>query len=611
VSAEAERRVRWIRWKAALPLALVVAIGALIWVLYLDRAVERGVEEVGTRLIGALVELESADVRIAEGVVRLTGLQVTDPGSPMTNLVQADELTLNVRTAPLLQKKLIIDTMSALGVRFGTPRETSGAVDLPDSPETGLLMRQVDQWTSSVDVPPLSLAGLSRTVDVSAFESDSLATLRGARALKARTDSMRAEWETRLAGLDPRPSLDTARALLARIEGQSLRSLGLGGVRSALTTGRSTVSTLGELGDRLGALQGAVDAGVDSLRTGLATVADLRAQDYRYALGLLAIPSLSAPELGPSLFGDWAKERARPVMYWLGLAEQYMPPGVRRQLRPGPSRARSAGTDVLFPRSDDDLPRFLVGLAEATVELSGQGAAAGSYAARILDLTSNPARLGRPTRVTAERLRGASGPETATLSLVLDHTGAVARDSARATATGVPLPSFALAPLGGRVSLGAGTGSFTLAKEGEQLALAWSLSSSSVAWTRAEGREPSRIESVLWGAVSRLDSLAVDLRLAGSLSDLSLSVSSNVADAVARGLRELLGAEVEAARARVRSEVDQRIAAPLAEARTAVGGVETDVRARVEALRAELAEVRPRLEAEIRRLTGLGGSGSP
>lgn len=52
------------------------------------------------------------------------------------------------------------------------------------------------------------------------------------------------------------------------------------------------------------------------------------------------------------------------------------------------------------------------------------------------------------------------------------------------------------------------------------------------------------------------------------------------------------------------TRADRRIAAPLAEARNAVRTVETDVRGRVEALRAELAEVRPRLEAEIRRLAG-------
>ena len=73
-------------------------------------------------------------------------------------------------------------------------------------------------------------------------------------------------------------------------------------------------------------------AGADSLRSGLEGVVALRDEDYRYALGLLNIPSLAAPDLGPSLFGEWAKQRAEPVLYWLGMAERYMPPGVRRQL---------------------------------------------------------------------------------------------------------------------------------------------------------------------------------------------------------------------------------------------------------------------------------------
>ena len=605
MTGESREHVRWIRWKAALPLSLVLGALGIVWLLFLDTAVERGVEELGTRLIGARVDLAQADVRLRGGVVRLRGLQVTDPGAPMRNLVEADELTLNLRVAPLLERKLVIDTLAARGVRFGTARETSGAIDLPESSESGLLVRQVDEWISRLTVPTLSLDGLSGSVDVLSIELDSLATLNGARALHGATDSLRADWDARLRELDPRPLLDSATALLARIEGQSLRSLGLRGIRDALTTGRSTVMRLGALADGLSALERSVSTGVDTLRSGLSAVEELRERDYAYALGLLAIPSLSAPDLGPSLFGEWVREKAGPVLYWLGLAERYMPPGLRRRLSPGRTRARAPGTDVAFPR-EEELPGLLVELAEVRVELSGEPATAGTYAARIVDLTSDPARLGRPTRLSAERVGGSAGPETAVLSLVLDHTGPVVRDSARAVASGVPLPRFALAPLGGSVSLGRGTAAFTLVKSGDELTLAWSLSSTSLAWDLDVGRPQSRTQAVLWEAVSRLDSLAVDARLQGPLTDLSLSVSSNLAEAVARGLREQLGAEVEAARARVRSEVDQRIARPLAEARSAVGDVESEVRARVDDLRAELAEVRSRLGAEVRRLTGLG-----
>ena len=607
--AEVRTRVRVVRWKAAVPLVVLLILVGVGWVLLLDTVVERSVEKLGTRLVGALVELEYADVRIGDGVVAFRGLQVTNPSAPMTNLFEADEVVLNMRVPPLLEKKLVVDTVAVRGVRFGTPRETSGAVDLSDSPETGLLARQVDQWMESVRVPPLSLEGLTQTVDVTAIDPDSLATLQAARALRAEADSMRSALESRIEGLDPRPVLDTTRALLGRIEGQSIRTLGLGGIRDAVTTGRATLTRLDQLGEGLEQLQASVESGVDSLRSGLETIAALRDEDFRYALGLLNIPSLSAPDLGPSLFGDWAKQRAEPVLYWLRMAEEYLPPGVRRQLRPGPLRARAPGTTVTFPLADDPLPRLLVGLAEATVELSGENPAAGMYAARIVDLTSSPVQLGRPTRIFAERVGGVVGPDAASLFLLLDHTGTVPRDSARATATGLPLPRFALQALGGSVSLGEGAASFSLARDGEELSLGWGLASGSISWAAAEGRQQSRIESILWQSVSRLDSLAVDVRLRGELPNLSLSVSSNLADAVARSLREQLGAEIESARARVRSEVEQRIAGPVGEASSAVTTIETDVRQRVEGLRTELAELRGRLEAEVRRLAGIGGAG--
>ena len=139
-----------VRLQGLIPLVLfLVLLVVAIWLL-LDPLVKWGVEDVGTELVGAKVDLASADVHLFKGSVTLNGLQVTDPAHPMTNLVQAEQIVADVSLAPLLEKKLVLDTVAVRGVRFGTPRKTSGALAHP-GPNTGAVARAVELVPRQVD----------------------------------------------------------------------------------------------------------------------------------------------------------------------------------------------------------------------------------------------------------------------------------------------------------------------------------------------------------------------------------------------------------------------------------------------------------------------------
>jgi uncharacterized protein (TIGR03545 family) len=624
-------RVRIFRWRGIVPLLLFLTLLGVLYWLFLDTLVRRSVERTGTAFVGARVELEEADVRLSEGVVMLRGLRVTNPRKPMTNLLEADQIVVNVRMAPLLEKKVIIDTVALRGLAFGTPRATSGAVERSAGParEAG---DAVDRWLESLPMPSLSWAGLGQVVDVEAVSADSLATLRQARSLAGAADSSRVEWVARLQALDPRPAIDSAAALARRLEGQSLRSLGLAGARDAAASARQTVAALTQLDDRLRTLQAGVDSGLQRARSGLAALADARRQDYAYALGLLKLPSLDAPSLGPALFGRFAAQQMAPVLYWLGLAERYMPPGIEARLHQGPDRVRSSGTTVLFPKRER-LPTFLLQVAEASLVIGGSGAAAGEYAATLTDLTSAPALVGRPTVVRAGRTGGQRGPETVRVGAILNRVGATARDSVGALVSGLSLPTIALAPVGARLGLGTGTTELVLARRGDSLDARMGWESSRVVWDRlrpdsatgdstapAPLRRPVNAQGVAqalqqsaadiaWRTLSGLREVRIDARLSGSLHRPRLAVGSNAARALADGLRAELGAEVRRAEAEARARVDALVQERVTQAEDAVAGFEAQTRERVAAERARLDQARRDLEARIRALTGIPGIG--
>jgi hypothetical protein len=474
---------------------------------------------------------------------------------------------------------------------------------------------------------------LGQVVNVEAISAESLATLAAGRALAASADSLRAEWLQRVQRLDPRPAIDSAAALAQRLQGQSLRTLGIAGARDAVSSARRSIGELTALDDRLAALQRGVDSGVARARAGVAQLAEARRADYNYARGLVKLPVFDAPSLGPALFGRFAAEQAGPVLYWLGMAERYMPPGLKARMRQGPDRTRRAGRTVEFPRRER-LPGFLLQLAELSLEIGGSGAAAGDYSARITDVTSAPALIGRPLTFAAGRTGGRVGPRTVRLGGSLDHTGPAARDSASGLVSGLQLPTISLAPLGVDLGLGQGGVELALGRAGDSLDLRLTWVSNAVTWNRRPGAAPTdttgpaapagpvttqavgqtlarSVENVVWRTLSGLRDVRIDARLDGPVARPRLAVGSNVARALADGLRAQLGTELRAAEAQVRSRVDALVNDQVARAESAVGGFETQVRDRVAAERARLDQVKRDLEARVRALVpgipGIGG----
>ena len=108
---------------------VVTAIVSVFWFLIIDRVIEHYIEKAGTSMVGAKVELDKADLSLFPLGLTLTRLQVTDPSSPMRNALEAGRIAFLMDGVNLLLSKVTIDEMSVEGVRFNTPRESSGAIE--------------------------------------------------------------------------------------------------------------------------------------------------------------------------------------------------------------------------------------------------------------------------------------------------------------------------------------------------------------------------------------------------------------------------------------------------------------------------------------------------
>ena len=163
-------RLRVVRPPGIVVFGVFVLLTGVLWWLFADSLVRRGVEATGASVVGAKVDVAVADVRPLEGSVSLRGLQVANPDAPMTNLLEADEITVDLMLEPLLRKKIVVQNLVVTGVRFNTDHETSGALEDPDS-EAGQIWRSVDAWADQVRMPELSLDGLGGVVSTEALRA--------------------------------------------------------------------------------------------------------------------------------------------------------------------------------------------------------------------------------------------------------------------------------------------------------------------------------------------------------------------------------------------------------------------------------------------------------
>ncbi len=589
------------RWRAIAPLSLLLAILGAGWLLFLDTLVEHTIEDLGAELLGAKFDIESADVDLAEGRVRLSGVAAANPDSPMSNLFEADEFVADVRMAPLLKKKVVIQEAALRGLRFGTARTTSGKLDNP-RPGSGRLARELSGWANSIKVPPLTLAGIGQTVDVTAIREGNLKTLAAARATTAFADSARRVWEGQLNDLDPTSLIDSSRKLVAELNGANPLTLGLAGGARLLASGPNTITSINRLQGRLTALDSTVRSGMTQLRVRATELASARQADYQYAWGLLKLPSLNSPDVSPSIFGEMAVSRIKPVLYWMNRAAEYLPPGLDPRSAAGPKRARQAGTTVTFP-GQEEYPQFLLESADLDLEIAGEGVAAGRYSARIAGLTTEPAIYGKPLTASLQRAAGTAGPRGIKLDALLDHTGSQIHDSVSLSLTGLALPPLELSGVGARLDLGEGGSELAFSMRGDSISGRWLWRSNEATWARSEGASADNlVQGFLWRTVSALRNVTIDVRFSGSPRRPSLRIGSNIGRAIASSLKQQLGAEINRARGQMRAQVDRLVGSRADEAQSKVALLQANVEQRLGSQLADLQQVRGELEKALRKI---------
>ncbi len=598
--------IKLFRWKAILPFVLFVALLVAVWLLFGEEFIRRQGEDYGSEMVGAEVDIAGLQIILHQARVVVTGLEVADPYNRNRNLFQAGRIVLDLDPVPLLEKKVAIDQMELTGLQFGANRKRP-AREIKTEGVAQRVKSQMGDWKSQFNVPLLSLTPID-TLKALVVDPTKLASVQAALAVKTRADSVRQALEGSINGLQAGPVLDSAKALAARLSATSPAKLGAPGALQAVSDVKRSLDQINALKQQVAGLQKSVTAGAAVLANGLKDVDAARQQDYQMARGLLKLPAISGPDLSYLLFGPPTAGIFEQALYYTNLGRSYLPPGLDPLRNPGPKRLRMAGTTISFPKLHA-YPTFLLRQGKIGFSFGGD-TTGGAFNATVQGVTTQPALYGKPTLFNAEGALKGANPISLSAGGALDHVRTVSLDSVAGSARGVPLPAFNLPGLPFRLDPGRGQASLSFALEGDRIRGRWSVLSQTLTSglaDSAKGRALNKLETLVGGVLGNVHNLTLDAGISGTITKPSISISSNVGDALAGGIKQVLGQEVAKAEAKVRAEVDRQVSQGIADAQQRVTAVSGDLGKKLGLQSDQIAQVEKELQAQLARYSGGAG----
>ncbi|HKJ66831.1 MAG TPA: TIGR03545 family protein, partial [bacterium] len=384
-----------IRWKGLIFLVIVFCLALTVVLIFKDSWLERRIEQAGSAVVGARVDIDDLDFSLTGLHMRWNRLQVTDPRNTMQNLFETGRCEFNMETWPLLSGKVVIENLEMSDLRTGTPREEDGK--LPEPPqqeelsERGFLRRQAEQLSEQVSSNvSLNVAALSRQVNV-----DSVMNLLDLRSIH-KIDSLQNDferqyqaWDERLTTLNP---VDELRDIESDLRSLSINQIEtIPDLKEAISTAEQSRNRAREL---YTTLQSAGDSLVNDLKRipdGIDRIDDWVRQDYQRAQALAQLPDISAQNISRFIFGDRIVNQFTKYIQYVGMAREYA--GKLQSGKPEKKKPpRGRGQDIPF-FSKNARPRFWI----QHVSLSGTTGNQIPLEGSVRDIVSDQRFIGRTT----------------------------------------------------------------------------------------------------------------------------------------------------------------------------------------------------------------------
>ncbi|MFQ5991986.1 MAG: TIGR03545 family protein [Nitrospiraceae bacterium] len=559
---------KWVRWWGVGAFFVVIGAVAVLWFLFIDGIVERMIESQATQVVGAKVELDSADLSLVPAGLTLMRLQVTNPDKPMTNAVDVAHIALGLDGLQLLRRKVIIEEMKVDGVQFGTPRATSGAISTqPEIAPSG------EEQPPSGDKDPFSLPTFKVPDVQEIIANEDLETLKLVESLRPELESERQKWEQRLKELPGKEKFEEYQRRVDKLESATQKG-GLGGILSGVEEVQTLQQDIERDIDLIKGAKKEFDGQLTALQPRLNQVMkapqeDLRRLQEKYSLSPQGLANLGQALLGQQV-GDWAHQ----AVAWYKKLQPLLERVKKGQAQDGGGAevitpTRGIGVNVRF-KETQPLPDFLIRLAKVSLNLE-----AGEIGGKIQNITPDQDVLGAPLMFafSGEKL---SGLDFVKLTGTLNHIlPAAAEDTFKLRTRGYQVKDVTLSDRAEwPVALERAKADVTVdaVLRGDAVDAKVNSQLKSVQLSAGQRDDPNPLTRALSSALSGISSLAVETDVTGTLTNYEITLRSDLDRVMQQAAGRMVREQAKELQRKLRSAIAAKVKQPMKDFQGNLGG---------------------------------------
>jgi len=545
------------RWKGIIFLVAFIAILYILSLIFTNRLIENKIEDVGSSIVGAKVEIDDLDFSLTGLHIRWTKLQVTDPGNTMENMLETGETDFDFEFIPFLSGKVIVENIKLTGVQTGTDRETDGRI--PDSEKItsedsfiGKTVKSLEEEVASNTIDRITSVKQNVNVDsiLKFLEIESIDKMDN---LKTDLASKYDTWETKIKQIDIEQDARNIEQKIKSLDVNKAKTIN--GFQSTMSDIDQINNTIKSIDKTVSELRGDLSSDLKTVAQNLDNVDDWISEDYNRAMAKAKLPELTAENIGKIIFGKKLVNQVNQYLSYVGMAryysDQFSSDKPEKQDPP-----RLEGQTIHFSGQNVQ-PDFWI----KNIELSGQSADELKLAGTANHIVSDQKLIGK----TTEFKIGGGKKNKISMNLLgsLNYLEEIPGESIELSYSGFSLAGTQLSDskfLPDKVARGIGTLKGKLNLKGDTIDGNIKFLGKQLQFDRKPDSKPAnKFEGIVHSIVSEISAIDFTARIHGKQDNLKFSLDSNLDEIFADRMKNLVGKEIKIAKEKIKKEIDSKI----------------------------------------------------